>query len=90
MRGQWRQVASRVWERKVIDFSQRTPDLSGVQAVKRRVTPYECIVVEQPEGLTEEVCVSLHLAGHDPKGNVEALAAEKGTAAVHIQGTSTP
>ena len=72
----------------VIDFSQGTPDPTGVQAVKRRaVMPYRFISVEQPEGLTPEVCVSLHLAGHDPKGDVKALAAEKRLAAVHIRNT---
>ncbi|HIQ02030.1 MAG TPA: SAVED domain-containing protein [Anaerolineales bacterium] len=72
----------------VIDFSQGTPGPTGVQAVKRRAAPpYKFIAVEQPEDLTGEVFVSLHLAGHDPKGNVEALAAEKGLAAVHIRNT---
>lgn len=73
----------------VIDFSRaRDSGPTGVQAVKKRaMLPYEFIAMEQPEGLTAEVFVSLHLAGHDPKGDVEVLVAEKGMAAVHIRNT---
>jgi hypothetical protein len=73
----------------VIDFSQaQNQGLAGMQAVKRRATrPYQFIAVEQPQAMADEIFLSLHLAGHDPKGDVEALAVAKGVPAVHVRNT---
>jgi hypothetical protein len=69
--------------RDAVDGSQRD---SGAGLLRGRVEPpYRFITVEQPETLTEETYVSFHLAGHDPKGSVQALADQESRAAIHIR-----
>ena len=53
----------------------------------RVAPPYRFIEVKEPEVLTAETYVSFHLADHDPRSNVQALADQEGCAAVHIRNT---
>jgi hypothetical protein len=71
----------------VIDFySMSSINQEGVHIIKSRVnTLNQFIKVEEPETLPPAVLVSLYLAGHDPKDDVERISIERNIPAVHIR-----
>lgn len=71
----------------LVDFyALNVAGLGGVSLVKDRVNGrYSFIRLEQPEELTPDLYVSVHLAPTDPKESIKALAAERDAAAVHIR-----
>jgi hypothetical protein len=73
----------------VIDFySLSTLNQDGVHILKSRVNPpYQFIRVEETQTLSSIVLVSLFLAGHDLKGDVEKISNERSTPAFHIRST---
>ncbi len=56
-----------------------------VRLGKQVEQPYQYITVEQPEEMTQEVYVSLFLARHDPRGDVERVAQAVHSGVVHIR-----
>ena len=74
----------------VIDFySMSKTNQEGVHILKSRVSsPDYFIKVEEPEILPPSTMISTHLAGHDPKGDVEKIAVERSLKAVHIRSTT--
>ncbi len=73
----------------VIDFySLSTLNQDGVHILKSRVNaPNQFIRVEEPQTLSSIVLVSLFLAGHDLKGDVEKISNERKIPALHIRST---
>ena len=73
----------------VIDFSHDGVGGAGTTHVIKRRTdlPYQYVVAEESDQMGDEVFVSLFLAGHDPRGDVDRLARQRGLPAVHIINT---
>ncbi len=73
----------------VIDFySLSSLNQVGVHILKSRVNaPNQFIRVEEPQTLSSIVLVSLFLAGHDLKGDVEKISNERQIPALHIRST---
>ena len=73
----------------VIDFySLSTLNQDGVHILKSRVnTPNQFIRLEEPQTLSSIVLVSLFLAGHDLKGDVDKISNERKIPALHIRST---
>lgn len=73
----------------VIDFySMSKTNQEGLHILKTRVSsPGQFIRIEQPDTLQESNLISIYLAGHDPKGDVEKIASERNLKAIHLRST---
>jgi hypothetical protein len=74
--------------RHVVDFTRSAATADSAPPLRGQVArPYAYIEVEEPEALTPETYVSFHLADHDPRSHLQALADQRRCAAVHIRNT---
>lgn len=70
----------------VIDFHSMEDNKEGIHLLKSRITsPNKFIEIEEPEILSSSIIVSLYLAGHDPKGDVEKIATKRNISVIHLR-----
>lgn len=70
----------------LIDFHSMEDNKEGIHLLKSRITsPNQFIEIEEPQILSSSIIVSLYLAGHDPKGDVEKIAARRNISIIHLR-----